>query len=127
MQTIQVTTAPMLFPIDIVFLDSNLVVTEIYPNVQPGYLVTSQNPARYFVEVNAGELASAGVIAGNQAAEVITTPPVITSTTTTSGSSWTDIINSFLPLIIVVAFMGMMFPLMGSLTTGISSPKALAG
>jgi uncharacterized membrane protein (UPF0127 family) len=121
LQTIQVTTVPMLFPIDIVFLDSNLVVTEVYPNVAPNYLVTSDNPARYFLEVNAGEIASAGVTVGNQAAEVITTPLVITSTSSTS--SWTDILNAFMPLIMMVAFMGMLFPLMGSLT----SPKALAG
>jgi hypothetical protein len=34
------------------------------------------------------------------------------TTTTTSGSDWTDIINSFMPLIMMVAMMGMMIPLM---------------
>jgi len=53
---IQVTTEPMLFPIDIAFLSEELVVTEIYRNIGPGYLVVSENPARYFFEVNAGEL-----------------------------------------------------------------------
>ena len=56
-QTIEVTTVPMLFPLDIAFLSEDLAVTEIYRNVEPGYLVTSQMPARYFLEVNAGELA----------------------------------------------------------------------
>jgi len=55
-QTIQVTTVPMLFPLDIAFLSNELVVTEIYRDVEPGYLVTSTQPARYFIEVNAGEL-----------------------------------------------------------------------
>jgi len=55
-QTIEVTTVPMLFPLDIAFLSDDLSVTEVYRAVEPGYLVTSQVPARYFLEVNAGEL-----------------------------------------------------------------------
>jgi uncharacterized membrane protein (UPF0127 family)/antirestriction protein ArdC len=55
-QTIKVTTMPMLFPLDIAFLTEDFLVTEVYPSVEPGYLVTSQAPARYFLEVNAGEL-----------------------------------------------------------------------
>jgi len=59
-QTIEVTTVPMLFPLDIAFLSEDLAVTEVYPGVEPGYLVTSQVPARYFLEVNAGELEGIG-------------------------------------------------------------------
>jgi len=55
-QTIQVTTIPMLFPLDIAFFSETLEITEIYRNIQPGYLVTSTSPAHYFLEVNAGEL-----------------------------------------------------------------------
>jgi len=55
-QTIHVTTVPMLFPLDIVFLSEDLTIIEVYRNVEPGYLVTSTQPARYFIEVNAGEL-----------------------------------------------------------------------
>jgi len=55
-QTIHVTTVPMLFPLDIAFLSEDLKVTEVYQNVEPGYLVTSTQPARYFIEVNAGDL-----------------------------------------------------------------------
>jgi uncharacterized membrane protein (UPF0127 family) len=55
-QTIEVTTVPMLFSLDIAFLSEDLVITEIYRDVEPGYLVTSQIPTRYFLEVNAGEL-----------------------------------------------------------------------
>lgn len=56
-KTIEVTTAPMLLPLDIAFLSDGLMITEIYRDVQPCYLVTSQLPARYFIEVNAGEFA----------------------------------------------------------------------
>jgi len=56
-QTVEVTTVPMLFPLDIAFLSEDLTVTEVYRDVGPGYLVTSQVPVRYFLEVNAGELA----------------------------------------------------------------------
>jgi uncharacterized membrane protein (UPF0127 family) len=55
-QIVHVTTIPMLFPLDIAFLSADLKVTEIYQNVEPGYLVTSTQPARYFIEVNAGDL-----------------------------------------------------------------------
>ncbi|MCK4222273.1 MAG: DUF192 domain-containing protein [Dehalococcoidia bacterium] len=55
-QTTEVTTVPMLFPLDIAFLSDDLSVTEVYRNVEPGYLVTSQVPTRYFLEVNVGEL-----------------------------------------------------------------------
>jgi uncharacterized membrane protein (UPF0127 family) len=64
-QAVTVTTEPMLFPLDIVFLSEGMVVTKIYRNVQPGYLVTSTSPARYFLEVNAGELE--GIDSGSQA------------------------------------------------------------
>ena len=56
-QTIEVTTVPMLFPLDIAFLSKDMTITEVYRNVEPGYIVTSQLPARYFLEANAGELA----------------------------------------------------------------------
>jgi uncharacterized membrane protein (UPF0127 family) len=56
-QTIEVTTVPMLFPIDIAFLSEDLTITEIYRDVATGYIVTLQLPVRYFLEVNAGELA----------------------------------------------------------------------
>jgi len=64
-QTIQVTTMPMLFPLDIAFFSETLEITEIYRNIQPGYLVTSISPARYFLEVNAGDLE--GIENGDQA------------------------------------------------------------
>ena len=64
-QIIQVTTEPMVFALDIAFLTSDLVVTEIYHSVEPGLFVTSQLSARYFLEVNAGEME--GIEAGDSA------------------------------------------------------------
>lgn len=55
-QSITVTTEPMLFSLDIVFLNEELVITEVYRDVRAGYLVHSTLPARYFLEVNAGEM-----------------------------------------------------------------------
>jgi len=50
-----VTTKEMFFSIDIVRISSAMAVTDVARNVQPGQLVTSETPARYFLEVNAGE------------------------------------------------------------------------
>lgn len=55
-QAVTVTTEPMLFALDIAFLSDEMVVTEVYRNVPPGYLVHSTKAARYFLEVNAGEM-----------------------------------------------------------------------
>jgi len=64
-QIIQVTTESMFFALDIAFLSSDLGVTEIYRNVGPSLFVTSQLSARYFLEVNAGEMG--GIEAGDTA------------------------------------------------------------
>ncbi|MEK7281797.1 MAG: hypothetical protein AAB037_05570, partial [Chloroflexota bacterium] len=39
------------------FISESLRVTEVAPEVIPGRLILSQSPARYFLEVNAGEAA----------------------------------------------------------------------
>ncbi|MDP2955178.1 MAG: DUF192 domain-containing protein [Longimicrobiales bacterium] len=62
-QVIQVTTVPMLFDLDIVFIHSTQGVVGVARGVQPGLLVTSDGPARFFLEVNAGE--AEGVQAGD--------------------------------------------------------------
>jgi len=64
-QIIEVTTVPMLFPLDIAFLSEDMTITEVYHDIEPGYIVTSQSLARYFLEVNAGEME--GVEAGDSA------------------------------------------------------------
>jgi len=111
-QVITVTTIPMLFALDIAFLDENLVVTEIYRDIPPGYLVTSTQPARYFLEVNSRELTNANP--GDQANLEITGQTVIAST---SSADWLGLVNLFLPLIMGMAFWGMLIPLVKSLFT----------
>jgi len=110
LQIIQVTTVPMLFALDIAFLDETMVVTEVYRDIAPGYLVTSTQLARYFLEVNAGELAD--VNPGDQAEAEITLQPVISASSTTG---WLDLLNSWLPLLLEVAFLGMLVPWVKSL------------
>ncbi|APV45287.1 hypothetical protein Dform_01973 [Dehalogenimonas formicexedens] len=62
---VEVTTAPMFFSLDIAFLSEDFVVIDIYRDILPGYLVTSALPARFFIEVNAGELE--GIEVGDKA------------------------------------------------------------
>jgi len=64
-RTVQVTTVPMLFNLDIAFFSEGFVVTEVYRNMEPGYVIASTSPARYFLEVNAGELE--GTTSGDRA------------------------------------------------------------
>jgi len=88
-QIINVTTEPMLFSLDIAFLSEDMVITEVYYDVPPGYLVTSTLPARYFIEVNAGELAS--VENGTQASFEL-----LDSGSPAQSSDWVTPIFSFL-------------------------------
>ena len=64
-QVIEVTTVPMLFPLDIAFLSEDMTMTEVYHDIEPGYIVTSQSLVRYFLEVNAGDME--GIKAGDTA------------------------------------------------------------
>jgi uncharacterized membrane protein (UPF0127 family) len=56
-----VTTKEMLFPIDIIRISSSMIVTDIAHSVLPGQLINSASPARYFLEVNAGEVDDIGL------------------------------------------------------------------
>jgi uncharacterized membrane protein (UPF0127 family) len=96
-QTIHVTTVPMLFTLDIAFFSEDMVVTEIYRNIQPGYLVTSTSPARYFLEVNAGELD--GVDSGSQASFEFLAP-----VSAVEASDWVTPMISFMGLILMGIF-----------------------
>jgi uncharacterized membrane protein (UPF0127 family) len=69
-----VTTKEMLFPIDIVRINAAMAITDVAHNVQPGQLVTSEIPARYFLEVNAGE--ANDINPSDLAAVQLTTPAV---------------------------------------------------
>ena len=98
-QIVQVTTAPMLFPLDVAFLSQSLVVTEVCHNIEPGYIVTSTLPARYFLEVNAGELQ--GIVSGDRASveflpseEIVVTVP-----------DWMSTLTGFLGFVVMGVFM----------------------
>jgi len=97
-QTIQVTTVPMLFALDIAFFSEDFTVTEIYRDVEPGYIVTSQLPARYFLEVNAGELAD--IEAGSQA--VIN---LLSTENVAAVPDWTSVTFSFMGFLVMGIFM----------------------
>ncbi|HEY33152.1 MAG TPA: DUF192 domain-containing protein [Dehalococcoidia bacterium] len=58
---ITVTTARMMFPLDVAFISESLVIADIRRGLTPGEIVTSDTPARYFLEVNAGELSGIGL------------------------------------------------------------------
>lgn len=55
-QIITVNTEGMLFPIDGIFISSDLKVTEMTFNMIPEEFGTASLPARYYLEVNAGEV-----------------------------------------------------------------------
>jgi uncharacterized membrane protein (UPF0127 family) len=99
MQIIEVTTEPMLFPLDIAFLSEDLVVSEIYRNIPSGYLVTSIQPSRYFLEVNASELD--GVENGQVADVSCLTPPVVPQVT----DDWVTGMSSIIGLVAIGALM----------------------
>ena len=98
-QIIQVTTVPMLFPIDIVFFSESLAVTEVYPNVEPGFIVTPTSLARYFLEVNASELEGieVGDIAQVEILSLAETPP--------SNADWTSMMVSLFSFMVMGVFM----------------------
>jgi len=68
-EQIQIDMTRMLFPLDIIFISSGLVVVGVMHNVQPGerdvafYGDTSR--ARYFLEVNASEAGEGGIEVGD--------------------------------------------------------------
>lgn len=57
-QSIAINMQGMLFPLDVVFIKEDLTVTSVVLNVQPGEDFTEEftEGARYFLEMNAGEL-----------------------------------------------------------------------
>ena len=97
-QIIEVTTVPMLFPLDIAFFSDDLTVTELYREMEPGYLITAQSPDRYFLEVNASELA--GVEVGNQAEAVL-----LSMETAPAATDWTPVMFGFMGLMLMGVFM----------------------
>jgi len=98
-QIIQVTTVPMLFPIDIAFFSESLAVTEIYPDVEPGFIVTPTSPARYFLEVNAGELE------GIEVGDIVQVEILSLAETPPSNADWTSMMVSMFGFLVMGVFM----------------------
>ncbi len=98
-QIIQVSTVPMLFLLDIAFFSDSMVVTEVYQNVAPNHMVTSQLPARYFLEVNAGELA--GIEAGDRASVELLAPAIAPL----QAPNWVQAMFSFMAFAMMATFM----------------------
>ncbi len=98
-QIIQVTTVPMLFPIDIAFFSESLGVAEFYLDIEPGFIVTPTSLARYFLEVNAGELEGieVGDIARVEVLSLAETPP--------SNADWTSMMVSMFGFMVMGVFM----------------------
>jgi len=71
-QAVTVTTEPMLFSIDIIFISEDLAVVGVVENVVPGHLVAGETPVRYFLEVNAGE--TEGVVGGDDVEIAVASP-----------------------------------------------------
>ena len=65
-QIITVSTEGMLFPVDVIFIGDNLKVTEVAFGLPPEDWGTASLPARYILEVNAGE--AAGIEGGDDVA-----------------------------------------------------------
>jgi uncharacterized membrane protein (UPF0127 family) len=116
-QTVEVTTEPMLFNIDIIFISEDLKVVDVVSDVAPGYLVTEDTPVRYFLEVNAGE--AEGIEAGDsvEITDYQYTPP--------------STISQWMPTIIGVATLGFVGAMVGGVASGVfwhhSSPAKEIG
>ncbi len=99
-QAVSVTTVPMLFNLDIVFISSSLQVVDVIRNVAPGQILTENTPVRFFMEVNAGE--TQGIAAGNSVSITGYTPAAA------AAFDFGSIIEAFLPLLVMgfFAFIG---------------------
>jgi len=108
-QAIEVTTEPMLFNIDIIFISEGLLVVDIESNVAPGHLVSEATPVRYFLEVNAGEASDVSV--GDNV--------------TISDYSYTEpsIISQWMPSILQIVVLGLVFGMMNGMMGSMGGPK----
>ncbi len=112
---IQVTTAPMLFDLDIVFISEGMVVTEIYRGVTPGNIITAVVPARYFLEVNAGEAVGLSVGDSVDVVEVAEVPPIAPIQ---QPNVLSDMMNTIFTMIPIVIFGVMAVGMMRSTNSG---------
>ena len=94
-RTVRVTTYPMLFNLDVIFLDENFNVVQIERDVEPGNFIDSVPNIKYFIEVNAGETGDGVDPTSMQLGETGTIEygTVPTPTPTPSGLNINDIIS----------------------------------
>jgi len=121
-QTVEVTTEPMLFNIDIIFIKETVGITDfvwktgevvdVVRDVAPGYMVTEETPVRFFLEVNAGE--AEGIEAGDsvEITDYEYMPP--------SG------ISQWMPMIISVAALGFVGAMVGGMARVAFAPEDAA-
>lgn len=102
-QVVTVTTVPMLFDLDIAFVKDGA-VTQIAQNVTPGNLVTSEESADAFFEVNAGDLD--GIMVGDTVS-VVGLPDV---------APQADVLSAMMPMIMMIMMMAIIMPMMKSAT-----------
>jgi len=99
--SIQIDMSEMLFPLDIIFINSTQGVVGVSQNCEPGldvYLENEELPgARYFLEVNAGE--AEGIEVGDSVDIQGYSPPIQLD------------ISSLMTFILIMGFMGMMIGL----------------
>jgi len=93
-QVVNVTTEAIYFPIDLIFISSDLTVIDVAENISPGMLVTEETPSRYVLEINAGE-------AGDIESGDIVNVTIYQSAT----NNWMTPLVSFAGLVAVGAFM----------------------
>lgn len=98
---ITVTTESMLFPLDIAFLSESLNVVDLVQHLVQGHRLASAQPARYFLEVNAGEMDGIGL--NDQATIDIVALQEWSSWEVWMADMW-NMMMAFLPLVIVGGF-----------------------
>jgi len=92
----------MHFPLDIAFMGEDLKVIDVASNVQPNEEGLACVGARYFIEVNAGELSA--VSPGDQLC--------INGYEAPEGSSVNTVLESMIPAMMIIMFMGMISEMM---------------
>ncbi|GAH70935.1 unnamed protein product, partial [marine sediment metagenome] len=113
-QVATIQTEQMLFPLDIIFIKDDTVLS-IAGNISPGYLVEEATPCDMFLEVNAGEAALVEV------GDVV----IITDYTIPATNDFGSIIVAILPLLVLGLVFGMLGGMMPSITGSSSNPKQL--
>ncbi len=113
---VTITTEPMLFNIDILFINSSLEIVDISDNIAPGFIVSEATPVRYVLEVNGGE-----------AEEIDIGESIIISDyapdTEVPSSDLGGIITSMTPIVLLGVSAAMMTGMMRGMRTK-STPKS---